>query len=187
MTGLSLPCNSPESGVAIRSPPRKVNFAAGRRVLYQAMEIRVMAKNLFNRRHLILGLGLAPMAFLSACTTPGEQVQGYMIDEKSLAEIKPGMDAQKVLAVLGTPSTVSTVGNQSWYYISQKTNRTFMFSKAEITDQRVVAVFFSKALKVERIGNYGLKDGVVFDFLSNTTPTGGEDLTILRQLLRVVG
>ena len=42
-------------------------------------------------------------------------------------------------------------------------------------------------LKVERIGNYGLKDGIVFDFLSNTTPTGGEDLTILRQLLRVVG
>lgn len=146
-----------------------------------------MATTPLNRRHLLLGLGLVTATALSACTTPGEQVQGYMIDEKAIAEIKPGMDAQKVLAVLGTPSTVSTVGNQSWYYISQKTYRGFMFSKAEITDQRVVAVYFTKALKVERIGNYGLKDGIVFDFLSNTTPTGGEDLTILRQLLRVVG
>lgn len=146
-----------------------------------------MANTLVNRRQILVGLGLASATALSACTTPGEQTQGYMIDEKTLGEIKPGMDAQKVLATLGTPSTVSTIGNQSWYYISQKTNRTFMFSKAEIIDQRVVAVYFTKALKVERIGNYGLKDGIVFDFLSNTTPTGGEDLTILRQLLRVVG
>lgn len=146
-----------------------------------------MANTVFNRRHLLIGLGFASAAALSACTIPGEQVQGYMIDEKALAEIKPGMDAQKVLAVLGTPSTVSTVGNQSWYYISQKTYRGFMFSKAEITDQRVVAIYFNKSLKLERIGNYGLKDGLVFDFLSNTTPTSGEDLTILRQLLRVVG
>jgi outer membrane protein assembly factor BamE (lipoprotein component of BamABCDE complex) len=146
-----------------------------------------MANKVFNRRHLLLGLGFAPAAVLTACTTPGEQVQGYMIDEKALAEIKTGMDAQTVLSMLGTPSTVSTVGNQSWYYISQKTNRTFMFSKPEITDQRVVAVYFNKGLKVERVGNYGMKDGVVFDFLSNTTPTGGEDLTILRQLFRVVG
>jgi outer membrane protein assembly factor BamE (lipoprotein component of BamABCDE complex) len=151
-------------------------------------EFRDMANTLYNRRQILsLSLGLVSATALSACTTPGEQVQGYMIDEKTLADVKPGMDAQKVLAVLGTPSTVSTIGNQSWYYISQKTNRTFMFSKAEITDQRVVAVYFSKALKVERIGNFGLKDGAVFDFLSNTTPTGGEDLTILRQLLRVVG
>lgn len=146
-----------------------------------------MANNLLNRRHILVGLGLASAAAVSACTTPGEQVQGYMIDEKTLGEIKPGMDAQKVLATLGTPSTVSTIGNQSWYYISQKTYRGFMFSKAEIVDQRVVAVYFTKALKVERIGNFGLKDGVVFDFISNTTPTGGEDLTILRQLLKVVG
>lgn len=147
-----------------------------------------MANMQNNRRQILaLGLGLVSVLAVSACTTPGEQIQGYMIDEKTLAEVKPGMDAQKVLAVLGTPSTVSTVGNQSWYYISQKTNRSFMFSKPEITDQRVVAVFFTKALKVERIGNYGLKDGIVFDFLANTTPTGGEDLTVLRQLLRVVG
>jgi outer membrane protein assembly factor BamE (lipoprotein component of BamABCDE complex) len=148
-----------------------------------------MANMISNRRTLLagLGMGLVSAVTLSACTTPGEQIQGYMIDEKLLGEVKPGMDGQKVLSLLGTPSTVSTVGNQSWYYISQTTNRSFMFSKPDIIDQRVVAVFFSKAMKVERIGNYGLKDGVVFDFLSNKTPTGGEDLTILRQLLKVVG
>jgi outer membrane protein assembly factor BamE (lipoprotein component of BamABCDE complex) len=88
---------------------------------------------------------------------------------------------------LGTPSTVSTVGNQSWYYISQNTNRKYMFQKPEITDQRVLAVIFTKALKVESIANYGMKDGEVFDFNKNTTPTGGTDLSIVRQMLRMVG
>lgn len=124
---------------------------------------------------------------LTACTTAGPQTQGYVIDEQAVAEIKPGMDAKKVLAILGTPSTVSTVGNQSWYYISQSTNRKYMFQKPEITDQRVLAVIFTKSLKVESIANYGMKDGEVFDFNKNATPTGGTDLSIVRQMLRMVG
>jgi outer membrane protein assembly factor BamE (lipoprotein component of BamABCDE complex) len=114
-------------------------------------------------------------------------VQGYVIDDQAVAEVKPGMSAEQVLKILGTPSTVSTVGNQSWYYISQNTNRSFMFDKPVITDQRVLTVLFTKALKVERIANYGQKDGVLFDFNTNATPTGGKDLSVVRQLLRMVG
>ena len=132
-------------------------------------------------------LALVLATALSACTTAGPQVQGYVIDEQAVAEVKPGMDAKKVLQILGTPSTVSTVGNQSWYYISQNTNRKYMFERPEITDQRVLAVLFTKSLKVERVANYGMKDGEVFDFNTNTTPTGGTSLSIVRQMLRLVG
>ncbi len=142
----------------------------------------------FTTRHLyLLALGSALLSPLAACTTAGPQVQGYIIDEKAVAEIKPGLSAEQVLKILGTPSTVSTVGNQSWYYISQNTNRSFMFDTPKITDQRVLTVIFTKALKVERIANYGQKDGLVFDFNSNTTPTGGTDLSVVRQMLRMTG
>ena len=124
---------------------------------------------------------------LAACTTAGPQVQGYMIDEKALATVKPGLDAQKVLQTLGTPSTVSTVGNQTWYYISQNTTRTFMFQKPVIVDQRVIAVNFSKAMKVDHIENFGMKDGVIFNFNGEQTPTGGSEYSLLRQLFRAVG
>jgi outer membrane protein assembly factor BamE (lipoprotein component of BamABCDE complex) len=127
---------------------------------------------------------LAPVA---ACTTAGPQVQGYIIDEKAVAQIKPGMSAEQVLKTLGTPSTVSTVGNQAWYYISQNTDRTFMYDTPKITDQRVLTVVFTKALKVDRIANYGNKDGVLFDFNTNTTPAAGTELTVVRQMLRMVG
>ncbi len=114
-------------------------------------------------------------------------MRGYLLDEQALASIKPGMDAQQVLQTMGTPSTVSTVGNQTWYYISEKMHVNFQFMGPKLVDRRVVAINFTKNLKVEKIANYGLQDGVVFDFLSRTTPTSGTELSLIRQLLRATG
>jgi outer membrane protein assembly factor BamE (lipoprotein component of BamABCDE complex) len=129
---------------------------------------------------------LAITSSLAACG--GDPVtKGYILDEKALAEVKPGTDAQKVLQVMGTPSTVSTVGNQTWYYISQTTTQRVKFLEPTVVEQRVLAIYFSKNMKVERIANYGLQDGVVFDFISRTTPTGGTELSLVRQLIRGAG
>ena len=92
-----------------------------------------------------------------------------------------------MLIVLGTPSTVATVSGEAFYYISQKTERAAAFLPYEVKDQRVVAVYFDKNRRVERLANYGLKDGKVFDFISRTTQTGGEEYTFLGQLFRIVG
>ena len=40
-----------------------------------------------------------------------------------MSQVKTGMNAEQVLQTLGTPSTVSTVGNKNWYYISQTSRR----------------------------------------------------------------
>ena len=48
----------------------------------------------------------------------------------------------------------------------------------EVIDQRVIAVYFDKDRRVERLANYGMKDGKVFDFVSRTTPTGGSELQL---------
>ena len=47
----------------------------------------------------------------------------------------------------------------------------------KVTDQRVIAVYFDKNRQVERLADYGMKDGKIFDFVSRTTPTGGEELS----------
>jgi outer membrane protein assembly factor BamE (lipoprotein component of BamABCDE complex) len=121
---------------------------------------------------------------LAGCLGGEEFQRGYLIDERALGQVTRGMSAEKVLETLGTPSTVSTVGNRTWYYISQRSRRTFQFASETIVDQRVTAVYFDRGLKVERVALYGLRDGRVFDFLSRTTPTGGEDLSFIGQLFR---
>ena len=51
-------------------------------------------------------------------------------------------------------------------------------------DQRVLAVYFTTQKKVEKIANYGIEDGKVFDFISRTTPTGGAEQGFLRNMLK---
>lgn len=107
---------------------------------------------------------------------------GYIPDSR-LDQVKVGMDVNKVLEALGTPSTVSTVGNKTFYYINQRTTRMMQFMPAKEVERRVYAIYFNKGFKVERIANYGIQDGVVFDFITRTTPTGGGEQSFLRNLL----
>jgi outer membrane protein assembly factor BamE (lipoprotein component of BamABCDE complex) len=131
-----------------------------------------------------LCVGLIALSLSSCLNYDGDLQRGYIIDEKLLEQVRVGSSAEQVLVVLGTPSTTSTVGGDAWYYISQKIHRSFAFSAPKITDQRVLAVYFDKGKKVERIANYGLEDGKVFDFISRTTPTGGAEESFVRNLFK---
>ena len=114
----------------------------------------------------------------------GDFDRGYQIDPDTLAQVKVGATTKpQALALLGTPSTTSTVGGDAWYYIGQKMHRALAFMPAEMTDQNVVAVYFDKSSKVTRVANYGIKDGKVFDFVSRTTPTGGQEPDFIRNIM----
>jgi outer membrane protein assembly factor BamE (lipoprotein component of BamABCDE complex) len=129
----------------------------------------------------LLGLGAA------ACTMGEEFQRGYLVDERLVNQVQTGWGAEQVLQTLGTPSTVSTVGNKSWYYISQRARRRLAFMPDNLVDQRVTAVYFNKNLKVERVALYGMQDGKIFDFVTRTTPAGGGDLNFVTQLFRGLG
>lgn len=136
------------------------------------------------RRTAALLLALAAIAVAPGCSGFSETLQrGYVLPEGALEQIPVGSSQEQVLIVLGTPSTVATVNGEAFYYISQKAHREVAFMPHEIVDQRVVAVYFDKDRRVERLANYGVKDGKVFDFVSETTPTGGQELSYLRKLL----
>ncbi len=115
----------------------------------------------------------------------GETLQrGYVLQEGTLEQIPIGASQEQVLIVLGTPSTVATVSGEAFYYISQKTERPAAFMPHRVIDQRVVAVYFDKDRRVARLANYGVKDGKIFDFVSQTTPTGGQELNYIRNLFK---
>jgi outer membrane protein assembly factor BamE (lipoprotein component of BamABCDE complex) len=119
---------------------------------------------------------------LAGCT--GETFQrGYVLPEGALEQIPIGASQEQVLLVLGTPSTVATVSGEAFYYISQKAERKISFQRTSVTDQRVIAVYFDRDRKVQRLAEYGLKDGKVFDFISRTTPTSGNDLNMITTIV----
>src|SRR5271155_4017655 len=91
----------------------------------------------------ILALALA----LGCCTNETFQ-RGYLLPDGALEQIPLGASQEQVLLVLGTPSTVATISGEAFYYISQRADRPVTFMNTNITDQRVVAVYFDKNRKV---------------------------------------
>ena len=135
-----------------------------------------------------LALALAGALALAACGSMTETLQrGYVLPEGALEQVPIGATQEQVLIVLGTPSTVATVNGDAFYYISQKAQRSAAFMPHEVVDQRVIAVYFDKERRVTRLANYGIKDGKIFDFVSQTTPTGGQELSYIRNIFKNVG
>lgn len=127
--------------------------------------------------------GLCTLLALAGCQTGEVFNQGYIIDEQALSLVPEGSSREQVLLALGSPSTTATFDNEVFYYISQKRVRQMAFMQPQLVDQRVLAIYFNSEGRVSQIANYGLQNGVVFDFITRTTPTGGQDSTFLGQIL----
>jgi outer membrane protein assembly factor BamE (lipoprotein component of BamABCDE complex) len=149
------------------------------------MRVPRLGSKLTHRRNRAAGLALACALALAGCGSMTETLQrGYVLPEGALEQIPVGASQEQVLIVLGTPSTVATVNGEAFYYISQKAQREAAFLPHDVIDQRVVAVYFDKDRRVARLANYGLRDGKVFDFVSNSTPTGGQELSYIRNIFK---
>lgn len=109
---------------------------------------------------------------------------GYVVSEVALQQVPVGSSREQVLIALGTPSTTATFSGEVFYYISQTRRRAAQFTNPRVIDQRVLAIYFDTNNRVSRIADYGLQDGQVFDFVTRTTPTGGEDLNFIQQIFR---
>jgi outer membrane protein assembly factor BamE (lipoprotein component of BamABCDE complex) len=137
------------------------------------------------RRRATLALALCAALGVGGCLGyEGDFARGYQVDQDTLSQVKVGATTKpEALTLLGTPSTTSTVGGDAWYYIGQQMQHTLSFMPVQMTDQHVLAVYFDKNGKVERMANYGMKDGKVFDFVSRTTPTGGSEPDFLKNVM----
>jgi outer membrane protein assembly factor BamE (lipoprotein component of BamABCDE complex) len=136
-------------------------------------------------RYFAIAAALALGLTLGGCFTQNYQ-RGYILAEGALEQIPLGAPQEQVLITLGTPSTVATLSGEVFYYISARTEQTSFLPEKTI-DQRVVAVYFDKSRRVQRLANYGLEDGKIFDYISRTTPTGGQELNYLTYVFKIFG
>jgi outer membrane protein assembly factor BamE (lipoprotein component of BamABCDE complex) len=101
--------------------------------------------------------------------------------------VREGMSKEQVSLALGTPDTKSAVAGGAFYYISTTAVQPMAFLSPEVTDRRVVAIYFDTKDRVEKIANYGLKDGKVFDFIKRETPAYTRDQGMLKEIFRNIG
>ena len=144
---------------------------------YKSSRVSKSAKGLF----IALCLG-----GLTASCSPLRDHRGYVISKERVQQVDIGSTKADVETALGSPSATSTIDGQTYYYISSTVEQK-MFFKPKITDRKIIAVHFDETETVSKIANYGLKDGVIFDFISRKTPTRGKELTLLQQMFGNLG
>ncbi|CAA6603306.1 conserved exported hypothetical protein [Rhodospirillaceae bacterium LM-1] len=128
----------------------------------------------------------ASLTWVAACE-PIVDVRGNLPNEEQLSLIKPGdIGKDDVLAMLGTPSSVAAFDDETWYYISSKTEQLAFFKPKE-TERKVVAISFEKSGLVKNVRQLGMQDGKIVQQVDRITPTAGNEMTFLEQLFGNVG
>lgn len=127
---------------------------------------------------LVLGLGACAKEVV---------VRGNLPDPDTLASIQPGaVNKLQVQELLGSPSTVSSFEDQTWYYIGHKEQQ-IAFLQPTLLERTVYVVTFNDADIVTQTARYTLEDGRIIDPVSRTTPTEGRELTVLQQIFGNLG
>ncbi|SCA55129.1 putative outer membrane lipoprotein [Candidatus Terasakiella magnetica] len=140
------------------------------------------------RSKTVFGVGLLMGAalMLSACTSQFA-TRGNLPSEERMAEIIPGeIHARDVAEILGTPSTFSTFGGESWYYISERVEY-YAFMEPEILDRKVIQVKFTKEGMVEWVEKKDNQQGRKIQFVERVTATAGNEITFFEQVFGNLG
>lgn len=124
----------------------------------------------------------ALVAGLAGCAARID-TRGNLPEPERISEIDIGSHSrQDVADILGSPSSMSTFGDETWYYISKRTE-TLAFLAPVVTESNILAVHFDKDGKVVSIERRGLEDLKEITPVARSTPTAGNELTLLDQLL----
>jgi outer membrane protein assembly factor BamE (lipoprotein component of BamABCDE complex) len=119
---------------------------------------------------------------LGACS-PRVSARGNLPTAEQLSQVKPGVsDKASVTRILGSPSSIATFDDTSWYYISQKSEE-LAFFKPEARDAEVVAVIFDKDGIVKDVQKRSSKSPREIEPVARTTPAPGKELSFIEQLI----
>ena len=131
-------------------------------------------------------LAAALMTGVTGCS-PVMQNHGYAPDDALLEDIQIGQDTKgSVRRKIGRPGTNGVFSDTGWYYVAS-TVRHYTYHEPKVVDRRVVAIEFDPSEVVSSVNTYGLEEGRVIDLQTRTTPTHGQKLTILQQILGNIG
>lgn len=128
-------------------------------------------------------VAVAALGLAAGACSPRVTATGNLPDPEKLAQIAPGKQTrQQVQQLLGSPSSVTAFNGETWFYISQRTE-TVAFFRPEIQDRQVVVIRFDQNGVVEDVETLGLESARNLQPVERVTPTAGNEMTVLEQMI----
>ncbi len=133
----------------------------------------------------LMTLFIASGVLMSACT-PTQSTRGNIVEDFRMSEVTPGISTRNnVLRSLGSPTTTAPFDDNVWYYIGQKMEKKGIFDP-KVVEEKVVVVAFDAEGIVQTMEEIDT-DRIDIPKVRRKTKTGGNDITIMEQLLGNVG
>lgn len=137
------------------------------------------------RSRALVAAAVAASLLAAGCAGFVDQ-RGNKLDEERIDAVRPGVTSKADMAQMwGTPSAVSTFDDNTWYYISKRTERVAFFTP-DTTDQQVFIVRFDDSDKVASLDQRGLDDARAVEIVDRTTPTIGNEPTLFGSLYQTL-
>lgn len=126
-------------------------------------------------------ISLVMLSVLGACQ-PTIHDQGKKVELEELSKLKEGLHTKnEVLQVLGSPSTVSSFGDNKWYYVYKQTSAVAFF-KPDTLEQNIVSIEFDQNEVITKITILGENEAQSVDYVERITPTAGHSASFLNQV-----
>ena len=145
------------------------------------------------RQNLLSPFCLLPMlALLGACAAPDfmtfpPQTRGNKVDPELLAQLVPGTSSRAdATALIGSPTARATFDDNTWIYIGEVT-KPVIGGTQQVRDQQVLVLTFDQGGIQRGVDKKGKDDGQSLAMVDRTTPSPGNNATLLQQLLGNVG
>ena len=132
-------------------------------------------------RILRLALVVALIGTTAACLARRE-TRGNQPDPDRVAELRPGeLGKKEVREILGTPSNVTSFGQETWYYVTE-TSETFAFLKPEVISRQVLVLKFDDRGLLAEMSTIDEKEGREIEMVERRTPTTGHKIGFFEQI-----
>lgn len=112
---------------------------------------------------------------------------GDLVQDERLARIVPQQHTQRdVLAILGSPSTLSVLDGEAWYYIGDR-RESLAFFKPDLLERETVVVSFDDRGVVSSVDKGIADEEHKIEVVERETPAHGSDLTMIEQFFGNIG
>jgi len=129
---------------------------------------------------------VAVAVLLVGCWSDVDQ-HGHLPTPDQIAQIKPGTTTKNdIVKLIGSPSSVSTFNDTTWYYISRRTKQ-IAFLQPQVLDQQVFIIDFDDNGVVKDLSHKDLADSRSVPMAPGATPAPGRELSFMEQLIGNVG
>lgn len=130
-------------------------------------------------------IAIISVLFLQACS-PSQATRGNLLTQDRINEIEIGVSNKTdVVKNIGSPTTTAPFDENTWYYIGQLTEKQGFLDR-EVVEQKVYLAQFDTE---ETLIAFSLVETEDLDvpIIERQTPTYGNEITILQQLVGNIG